>query len=289
MDAACRARRAGRLAGGDEPVVRHLRARAALDAGARLHRGRRRRRRPRRSRCAARPARGASRSTSACSTSRATRARRRGRQVPPAARRREVRRPQRLRRGLDAGAALPRVRRAVSRTRRSPAPRSRPSPSACRSAPAAWCCRCTTRCASPRSGRWSTTCPKGRVGISFASGWQPNDFVLRPENFADSKNVMLRDIDDGAAAVARRGGRVSRAANGKPVEVRILPRPVQRGAAGLGHGGRQPRDLRRRGPDRRQRADAPARADRRGAGRQARRLPRGVARTPATPARATSR
>src|SRR6266571_1241758 len=27
----------------------------------------------------------------------------------------------------------------------------------------------------------------GRVGISFASGWQPNDFVLMPENFKDNK------------------------------------------------------------------------------------------------------
>ena len=35
----------------------------------------------------------------------------------------------------------------------------------------------------------------GRVGISFASGWQPNDFVLAPEAFADRKNVMLAGVD----------------------------------------------------------------------------------------------
>src|SRR5688572_13018847 len=35
----------------------------------------------------------------------------------------------------------------------------------------------------------------GRVGISFASGWQPHDFVLRPEAFADNKGVMLREIE----------------------------------------------------------------------------------------------
>src|SRR3989454_4995309 len=35
----------------------------------------------------------------------------------------------------------------------------------------------------------------GRVGLAFASGWQANDFVLRPENYANSKGVMLEQID----------------------------------------------------------------------------------------------
>jgi hypothetical protein len=35
----------------------------------------------------------------------------------------------------------------------------------------------------------------GRVGLSIAAGWQPNDFVLRPENYADRKAQMFRDID----------------------------------------------------------------------------------------------
>ena len=34
----------------------------------------------------------------------------------------------------------------------------------------------------------------GRVGISVASGWQPNDFLLRPENFKEAKAVMFREI-----------------------------------------------------------------------------------------------
>ncbi len=67
----------------------------------------------------------------------------------------------------------------------------------------------------------------GRVGISFAAGWQPNDFTLRPENFADAKNIMLRDID-----VVRRLWRGEKlpfpGATGKPVELSILPRPVQK-------------------------------------------------------------
>jgi natural product biosynthesis luciferase-like monooxygenase protein len=67
---------------------------------------------------------------------------------------------------------------------------------------------------------------RGRVGISFAPGWQPNDFVLRPESFADAKGVLMRDID-----VVRRLWRgeslTVRAPNGKDVELRTLPRPVQ--------------------------------------------------------------
>ncbi|NOT07448.1 MAG: LLM class flavin-dependent oxidoreductase, partial [Gemmatimonadales bacterium] len=67
---------------------------------------------------------------------------------------------------------------------------------------------------------------RGRVGISFAAGWQPNDFVLRPENLAKNKQVMLEGIE----TVRRlwRGEALSfPGATGEPVEVRILPRPVQ--------------------------------------------------------------
>ena len=68
---------------------------------------------------------------------------------------------------------------------------------------------------------------KGRVGISFASGWQPNDFALMPGNFADNKNVMLRNIE-----VVRKLWRGESVAFdgplGKPVDLRTLPRPVQK-------------------------------------------------------------
>lgn len=67
---------------------------------------------------------------------------------------------------------------------------------------------------------------KGRVGISFAAGWQPNDFVLQPQNFAESKQIMLRDIE-----VVRRLWRGESMAFdgplGQPVDLRVLPRPVQ--------------------------------------------------------------
>ncbi len=66
----------------------------------------------------------------------------------------------------------------------------------------------------------------GRVGVSFASGWQSNDFVLNPETYADRKALMFRNIE-----TVRRLWRGERLAfvgpNGKEVEVQTLPRPVQ--------------------------------------------------------------
>lgn len=35
----------------------------------------------------------------------------------------------------------------------------------------------------------------GRTGISFASGWHPTDFALRPEGFPDRKETMYRGIE----------------------------------------------------------------------------------------------
>ncbi|MGE3174846.1 MAG: MupA/Atu3671 family FMN-dependent luciferase-like monooxygenase [Planctomycetota bacterium] len=66
----------------------------------------------------------------------------------------------------------------------------------------------------------------GRVGISFAAGWQPNDFVLAPQNFQDRKQRMFEDIR--AVHALWRGERVAFPGHdGRPVEVRTLPRPVQ--------------------------------------------------------------
>jgi natural product biosynthesis luciferase-like monooxygenase protein len=67
---------------------------------------------------------------------------------------------------------------------------------------------------------------RGRVGISFASGWQPRDFLLRPENFADAKSVMLRDIE--IVRKLWRGEAVAFPdAQRNSTAVSILPRPVQ--------------------------------------------------------------
>lgn len=66
----------------------------------------------------------------------------------------------------------------------------------------------------------------GRAGIAFASGWQPNDFVLRPESFADRTGALLNGMD-AVRALWRGESRSFAGPLGKPVEVQILPRPVQ--------------------------------------------------------------
>ena len=67
----------------------------------------------------------------------------------------------------------------------------------------------------------------GRVSISFAAGWQPNDFVLNPGAYATAKEDLARNID-----VVRdlwRGDSVTLPGHdGAPVTVSTLPRPVQR-------------------------------------------------------------
>ena len=65
---------------------------------------------------------------------------------------------------------------------------------------------------------------RGRVGISFAAGWQPNDFVIRPEGFKDRRNQMFRDIET-VKALWRGESRSFPDAEGREVEIRTLPRP----------------------------------------------------------------
>lgn len=68
---------------------------------------------------------------------------------------------------------------------------------------------------------------RGRAGLSFASGWQPNDFVIKPENFSNRKNIMFEQID----VVRRlwRGEAVNfKGPTGKDVPIKILPKPVQK-------------------------------------------------------------
>ncbi|MDQ3404013.1 MAG: amino acid adenylation domain-containing protein [Actinomycetota bacterium] len=66
----------------------------------------------------------------------------------------------------------------------------------------------------------------GRVGLAFASGWNSNDFALRPDSFPVRKQRMAEQIDEFRAlwrgeSVQRVGG------SGETVDVRIFPRPVQ--------------------------------------------------------------
>jgi len=66
----------------------------------------------------------------------------------------------------------------------------------------------------------------GRVGLGIASGWWPEDFVLRPESFADKKDRMQRDLD-----VVRRLWRGESVEfpghDGVMIARQSLPRPVQ--------------------------------------------------------------
>jgi natural product biosynthesis luciferase-like monooxygenase protein len=66
----------------------------------------------------------------------------------------------------------------------------------------------------------------GRVGVSFASGWQPNDFVLAPENYTQRRELLYAGVE--TVRNLWRGGSVSRTGgNQELVEVSILPKPVQ--------------------------------------------------------------
>lgn len=67
----------------------------------------------------------------------------------------------------------------------------------------------------------------GRVGLAFASGWMPEDFVLRPENAPPhNKAALLRDIE----TVRRlwRGEKVDFDFGAGKIGVVTLPRPVQK-------------------------------------------------------------
>ncbi|MBO9623885.1 MAG: LLM class flavin-dependent oxidoreductase [Sphingomonas sp.] len=66
----------------------------------------------------------------------------------------------------------------------------------------------------------------GRTGIAFASGWQPDDFLLRPENFADRNEALMRCIAD-VRALWRGERRRFPGPLGRDVEIGIYPRPVQ--------------------------------------------------------------
>lgn len=67
----------------------------------------------------------------------------------------------------------------------------------------------------------------GRAGISFASGWQANDFVLSKDSYKDRHQVFYKNID----MVKRlwKGETVScENGEGEWIDARIFPRPVQK-------------------------------------------------------------
>jgi natural product biosynthesis luciferase-like monooxygenase protein len=66
----------------------------------------------------------------------------------------------------------------------------------------------------------------GRASVSFASGWNAVDFVLRPENHARRRELVAETVE-----TVRRLWRLEQVefpdASGTPVPVRIYPAPVQ--------------------------------------------------------------
>lgn len=66
----------------------------------------------------------------------------------------------------------------------------------------------------------------GRAGIAIASGWQPNDFIVRPDAFVDRKDIMLEGVDT-LRALWRGEPQSFDGYDGKPVDVEIHPKPMQ--------------------------------------------------------------
>ena len=67
---------------------------------------------------------------------------------------------------------------------------------------------------------------RGRVAVSFASGWHTDDFIFAPEIYDDRKEVMFRHIELIQKLWAREKIELP-SAGGSEVEIRILPQPVQ--------------------------------------------------------------
>lgn len=66
----------------------------------------------------------------------------------------------------------------------------------------------------------------GRVGISFGSGWNANDFVFFPERYANRHAMMYEQIK--TINHLWQGGHITQTNSfGKEIEVSIYPRPVQ--------------------------------------------------------------
>ncbi|MDG1293374.1 MAG: LLM class flavin-dependent oxidoreductase, partial [Pseudomonadales bacterium] len=67
----------------------------------------------------------------------------------------------------------------------------------------------------------------GRVGFSFASGWHVNDFALKPENFANRRQLMFDEIE--TVRKLWRGETIEILnGEGKPFEARIYPPAIQK-------------------------------------------------------------
>ena len=68
----------------------------------------------------------------------------------------------------------------------------------------------------------------GRVGVSFTSGWVPNDFALapKPESFKLKREVMLQNIQE-VQRLWQGGTTRVRDGAGNEVDLEIFPKPLQ--------------------------------------------------------------
>jgi len=66
----------------------------------------------------------------------------------------------------------------------------------------------------------------GRVGMAVAPGWQPQDFVIKPENHKNAKQIMFDNIK--VVKKLWRGEAVEFESPTGPVPIKTLPRPLQK-------------------------------------------------------------
>jgi natural product biosynthesis luciferase-like monooxygenase protein/non-ribosomal peptide synthase protein (TIGR01720 family) len=67
---------------------------------------------------------------------------------------------------------------------------------------------------------------RGRVGISFVSGWVPNDFAFFPDRYANKREEMFKGISE--VQKLWRGEKMStRDGAGKIADIGIFPKPIQ--------------------------------------------------------------
>ena len=67
---------------------------------------------------------------------------------------------------------------------------------------------------------------RGRVGVSFATGWHPNDFVFNPSAYSNRHEILKTGIE--TVRKLWRGESVSgQSGAGEPLNVRLFPMPLQ--------------------------------------------------------------
>jgi natural product biosynthesis luciferase-like monooxygenase protein len=67
---------------------------------------------------------------------------------------------------------------------------------------------------------------KGRVAVSIASGWHPNDFIFAPDRYERRKRVMYESIDTVQRLWAGEAVRF-KGVDDREIELRSFPRPIQ--------------------------------------------------------------